>query len=59
MPILLYFIRAWDAYHSMAFAKQCHVHTRDLNQPTPGRREAERATFNRCVTGWPLQASFD
>ena len=26
----------WDAYHSMAFAKRCHVHTRDLNQQTPG-----------------------
>uniref|UniRef100_A0A5F5PLU3 Protein phosphatase 2 regulatory subunit Balpha n=1 Tax=Equus caballus TaxID=9796 RepID=A0A5F5PLU3_HORSE len=37
-------VYTWDAYHSMA-AKQCHVRTRDPNQRTPGRREAERANL--------------
>ena len=27
----LHLLYTWDAYHSMAFAKRCHVRTRDLN----------------------------
>ena len=44
----------WDAYHSMAFAKQCHVRTRDLNRRTPGCREAERVNLTTAPLGRPL-----
>ena len=46
----------WDAYHSMA-AKQCHVRTRDPNQRSPGRREAERASLTAAPPGWSHIAS--
>ena len=35
-------------------AKQCHVRTRDPNQRTPGRREAERANLTAVPRGRPL-----
>ena len=44
----------WDAYHSMAFAKQCHVCAQDPNQRTPGRREAEHANLTAVPPGRPL-----
>ena len=37
----------------MAFAKQCHVHTWDLNQQTPGHQEAERANLTAAPVGQP------
>ena len=48
----------WEAYHSMAFAKQCHVCTRDPNPRTPGRQEAERANLTAAPPGQPLQGQF-
>uniref|UniRef100_A0A9L0SJL6 NFKB inhibitor interacting Ras like 1 n=1 Tax=Equus caballus TaxID=9796 RepID=A0A9L0SJL6_HORSE len=50
-------IYTWDAYHSMA-AKQCHVRTRDPNQRTPGRREAERANLTAAPLGRPHYLPF-
>ena len=47
----------WDAYHSMA-AKWCHVLTRDLNQRTSGRREAERGNLTAAPPGQPLKDAF-
>ena len=43
----------WDAHHSMAFAKRCHVRTWDLNGRTPGRREAECAHLTAVPLGRP------
>ena len=43
----------WDAYHSMAFAKWCHVCTWDPNQWTPGRWEAKRANLTAVPPGQP------
>ena len=43
----------WDAYHSMAFAKQCHVHTRDPNRRTLGCPEAERVNSTAAPPGRP------
>ena len=43
----------WGAYHSMAFAKRCHVCTRDLNRRTPGHKEAERVHLTAAPPGWP------
>ena len=43
----------WDAYHSMAFAKQCHVRTWDPNRWTLGYREAERANLTAAPVGRP------
>ena len=48
----------WDAHHSMAFAKQCHVRTRDLNWWTPGLREVEHAHLTAAPPGWPLHFIF-
>ena len=47
-----------NAYHSMAFAKWCHVHTRDPNQWTPGRQETERANLTAVPLGQPLSRRF-
>ena len=44
----------WDAYHSMAFAKQCHVCTRDPNQRPLGCREVEHANLTAAPPGRPL-----
>ena len=44
----------WDAYHSMPFAKQCHVRTQDPNQRTPGCREVEGAHLTAGPPGRPL-----
>ena len=38
----------------MAFAKRRHVHTRDPNQRTLGRREAERANLAVAPLGSPI-----
>ena len=40
----------WDVYQSMAFAKQCHVRTQDLNQRTPGCQSGT-CKLNCCTTG--------
>ena len=40
----------WDAYHSMAFDKWCHVRTEDLNWWTPGHQSGMCA-LNRCAAG--------
>ena len=48
----------WDTYHSMAFAEQCHVHTRDPNRQTPGHQEAERAHLTSTLLGRPLFVVF-
>ena len=40
-----------DAYHSMAFAKQCHVRTRDLNRRAPGHQEAEHVNLTAAPPG--------
>ena len=45
----------WDAYHSMAFAKRCHVHTWDPNWQTLGHREVERANLTTAPPGLPLE----
>ena len=45
-------VYTWDTYHSMA-AKQCHVRTRDPNQWTLGRREAECANLTAAPPGRP------
>ena len=47
----------WDAYHSMAFAKWCHVHTWHPNWRTPGRR-SRTCALNRCATGLAPWRSF-
>ena len=39
----------WDAYHSMALAKRCHVSTRDLNWWTPGH-QSRSCALNHCAT---------
>ena len=50
----------WDACHSSGTpttawcAKQCHVFTRDPNQRTPGRQEAEHAHLTTVPPGQPL-----
>ena len=49
---LLALLYMWDAYHSMVFAKWCHVHTRDPNQWTPDRREAECVLLTAVPPGW-------
>ena len=46
----------WDACHSMAFAKRCHVHTRDPNWWTLGHQRGT-CTLNHCTTG-PAPPSF-
>ena len=46
----------WDAYHSMAFTKWCHVRTWDLNRRTPGRRSG-MCELNRCATR-PAQLNY-
>ena len=43
----------WDAYHSMAFAKQCHVCTLDPNRQTPGHREVECENLTALPPGRP------
>ena len=43
----------WDAYHSMAFAKRCHVCTRDPNRRTPACRAAEHAHLTAAPPGQP------
>ena len=43
----------WDTRHSMAFAKQCHVHTRDLNRQTPGHQKAKRANLTAAPPDQP------
>ena len=43
----------WDAYHSMAFAKWCHVCTWDSNRQTPRCREAERVNLTAVPSGRP------
>ena len=48
----------WDAYHSMAFAKQCQVQIQDLNQRTLGRWKAECANLTTVPPGWPLSLFF-
>ncbi|MEE3528753.1 hypothetical protein, partial [Pseudomonas aeruginosa] len=44
----------WDAYHSIAFAKKCHVCTWDPKWQTPGSREAEHANLTAAPPGQPL-----
>ena len=56
MPIFLYFYM-WDAYHSMAFAKWCHVCTWDPNRRTPGCREAEYVNLLAAPLGRPPSSS--
>ena len=48
----------WDAYHSMAFAKRCHVHTWDPNWQTLGHQEVERVNLTTAPLGWPLKGKF-
>ena len=47
----------WDAYHSMPFAKQCHVCIWDLNQQTPGPPRSRTCKLNHCATGLAPQIS--
>ena len=47
----------WDAYHSMAFAKQCHVRSRNPNRRTPGRGEVERAHLTAAPPGRPRRCA--
>src|SRR3712207_9324866 len=42
-----------SAYHSMAFAKRCHVCTQDLNRRTPGHKEAKRVHLTIVPLGRP------
>ena len=43
----------WDAYHSMASAKWCHVHTRDQNQWALRHRELEHVHLTAGPPGQP------
>ena len=43
----------WDTYHSMAFAKGCHVGTQDPNRRTPGHQEVECANLTAAPPGPP------
>ena len=49
-------LHIWDTYHSMAFAKGCHVHTPDLNQRALGRREAEHGNLTTAPLVQPSNA---
>ena len=42
----------WDAYHSMAFAKWCHVRTRDPNLWTPGSGRCELNRYATRLARW-------
>ena len=53
MPIFLYFIRGTPA--TAWLATPCHVHTQDLNQRTPGRRDVECANLTAVPPGQPLE----
>ena len=41
----------------MAFAKRCHVHTRDPNRRTPGCREAEHVNLTDAPPGRPQHST--
>ena len=43
----------WDTYRSMAFAKRCHVRTRDPNQKTLGCQEGERVNLTSVPPSRP------
>ena len=49
---------AWDTYHSMAFAKWCHIRTWDPNQRTPGCQEGEHVNLTAAPPGWPWSFVF-
>ena len=53
--LLLY---TWDACHSMAFAKWCHVRTRNPNRQTPGCQEAVHVHLTAAPPGRPLEFFF-
>ena len=46
---------ALNTYHSMAFAKWCHVPSRDLNWRTAGCQEAECVHLTAVPPGRPLE----
>ena len=48
----------WLVYHSMAFAKRCHVCTRDPGRGTLGHQGSEGANLTDVPPGWPLLLVF-